>query len=223
MKITAGHFSERNDQAITLWEGKTSPAVGSISRAGECNAELAAGFPISELLSALVDGRPFCFDLILRVEIDGEDSEKQRIAVRHSGSWPSVVPETDCGKPKQRVASHYERGSLSQTFGKNSDRVTALARFGDVEVDFRNMELWRAGKRVHATAQEFKTLQYFISRPKAVISREELLTEVWGYDSYPTTRTVDNRIMKLRQKLEATPSEPVHFLTVHGAGYKFVP
>ena len=73
------------------------------------------------------------------------------------------------------------------------------------------------------SAPEFKTLQYFVCRPEVVISRDELLNEVWEYQNYPSTRKVDNRILKLRQKLERLPSQPIHFLTVHGVGYKFIP
>jgi DNA-binding response OmpR family regulator len=73
------------------------------------------------------------------------------------------------------------------------------------------------------TSQEFKVLKFFVHNPDRVVSREELLNEVWGYQSYPSTRTVDNHILRLRQKLEKDPAHPLHFKTVHGAGYKFVP
>jgi DNA-binding response OmpR family regulator len=95
--------------------------------------------------------------------------------------------------------------------------------FDDVGVDFAKMELTRAGNKIPLTPQEFKILKYFARNPERVISRDELLNQVWGYDCYPSTRTVDNHIMKLRQKLEKEPMTPVHFKTVHGAGYKFVP
>ncbi|MCU1323654.1 MAG: two component transcriptional regulator, winged helix family [Acidobacteriaceae bacterium] len=95
--------------------------------------------------------------------------------------------------------------------------------FGDVSVDFARMELQRAGEAVSLTAHEFKLLRYFIENPGRVISRVELLNDVWGYENYPTTRTVDNQILKLRQKLEIDPAQPKHFRTVHGAGYKFSP
>jgi two-component system alkaline phosphatase synthesis response regulator PhoP len=72
------------------------------------------------------------------------------------------------------------------------------------------------------TAQEFKLLKFLIQNPGRVITRTELLNEVWGYHDYPSTRTVDNHIWKLRLKLENEPDNPVHFLTVHGTGYKFV-
>jgi DNA-binding response OmpR family regulator len=95
--------------------------------------------------------------------------------------------------------------------------------FGNVSVDFAKMELTLEGTPVALTHQEFKILKYFVCNPERVISREELLNEVWGYNCYPSTRTVDNHLMKLRQKLEKDPINPSHFKTVHGAGYKFVP
>ena len=95
--------------------------------------------------------------------------------------------------------------------------------FDDVAVDFAKMEVVRSGKSVTLTPQEFKILKYFAQNPERVISRDELLNEVWGYQCYPSTRTVDNHLLKLRQKLESDPAHPSHFRTIHGAGYKFVP
>jgi DNA-binding response OmpR family regulator len=98
-----------------------------------------------------------------------------------------------------------------------------LIVFGEVSVDFAKMELTRGGQAVAMTAQEFKLLKFFTQNPGRVISRTELLNEVWGYEEYPSTRTVDNHVWKLRLKLETDPRQPLHFQTVHGAGYKFVP
>ncbi|MBV9479891.1 MAG: response regulator transcription factor [Acidobacteria bacterium] len=95
--------------------------------------------------------------------------------------------------------------------------------FEDVLVDFSSMDVTRRGEKVFLTAKEFKTMEFMTKRPYRVVSRDELLNEVWGYQNYPCTRTVDNHILKLRQKLERDPSDPSHFLTVHGIGYKFVP
>ncbi|HUN61356.1 MAG TPA: response regulator transcription factor [Candidatus Sulfotelmatobacter sp.] len=95
--------------------------------------------------------------------------------------------------------------------------------FDDVSVDFAKMELVRGDQPITITAQEFKLLKYFARNPERVLSRSELLDAVWGYENYPSTRTVDNHVWKLRLKLEREPSNPGHFLTVHGAGYKFVP
>jgi DNA-binding response OmpR family regulator len=97
-----------------------------------------------------------------------------------------------------------------------------VVSFDDISADFKKMEIKRDGKPVVLTAQEFKTFQFLVRNADRVISRDELLNEVWGYQNYPSTRTVDNQILKLRQKLEKDPSSPVHFRTVHGMGYKFV-
>ena len=95
--------------------------------------------------------------------------------------------------------------------------------FGDVAVSFWSMEASRNGQPVKLTAMEFKTLKYFSENMRRVISRDELLNKVWGYKSYPITRTVDNHILRLRQKFERDPSRPIHFRTIHGVGYKFLP
>jgi DNA-binding response OmpR family regulator len=95
-------------------------------------------------------------------------------------------------------------------------------RFGDVEVNLRGNEVRRAGSAVDMSAKEFALLAYFIAHPGETLSRDRLLDEVWGYQNYPNTRTVDTHIVHLRQKLEPNPEEPRHIVTVHGSGYKFV-
>jgi two-component system, OmpR family, alkaline phosphatase synthesis response regulator PhoP len=107
---------------------------------------------------------------------------------------------------------------------RRSSRATPgeVFRFDDVVVDFTRMQVMRAGQPVSLTAQEFKILHFMTQNPERVVPREELLNSVWGYQSYPTTRTVDNHMLKLRQKLERDPANPVHIRTVHGVGYKFV-
>jgi DNA-binding response OmpR family regulator len=97
-----------------------------------------------------------------------------------------------------------------------------VVAFDGISVDFTKMEVLRDGEAVALTAQEFKTLKFLVQNPERVITRDELLNEVWGYQNYPSTRTVDNHILKLRQKLERDPANPVHFRTVHGVGYKFL-
>jgi DNA-binding response OmpR family regulator len=96
-------------------------------------------------------------------------------------------------------------------------------RFAECEVDFKKMTVVRKGVPVTLTSHEFRLLKFFADNAERVLSRDELLNEVWGYNCYPTTRTVDNQILKLRQKLEPDPANPAHFLTIYGAGYKFVP
>jgi two-component system, OmpR family, alkaline phosphatase synthesis response regulator PhoP len=101
--------------------------------------------------------------------------------------------------------------------------VPVTYRFGDCEVDFKKMTVHRRGIPTMLTAHEFKLLKYFTENVERVLTRDVLLNEVWGYNFYPTTRTVDNQILKLRQKLEPDPANPRHLLTIYGAGYKFVP
>ena len=100
--------------------------------------------------------------------------------------------------------------------------TTEKFAFDDISIDFTKMEVIREGRTIALTAQEFKTLKFLVHNAERVITRDELLNEVWGYHNYPSTRTVDNHILKLRQKLEKDPANPVHFRTVHGVGYKFV-
>jgi len=95
-------------------------------------------------------------------------------------------------------------------------------RFGDVVIDFRSYEATRSGKPLDLTRKEFGVLRFLGSRAGEVVARDELLNEVWGYENYPTTRTVDNHIASLRAKIEADPAAPRYLRTVHGVGYKFV-
>jgi len=108
---------------------------------------------------------------------------------------------------------------------RRTSRVSpeSLYVFEDVIVDCFKTEITRGGEKITVTAKEFKTLEFLAKNAERVISRDELLNEVWGYQNYPCTRTVDNHILRLRQKLESDPSHPSHLLTVHGVGDKFVP
>ena len=101
---------------------------------------------------------------------------------------------------------------------KQRDRYS----FSDVEVDLQGCRVMRGGKYLEVSTKEFDLLKYFIFHAGENISRDRLLEEVWGYEHYPTTRTVDAHIVHLRQKLEPTPEQPRFFLTVHGIGYRFV-
>ena len=95
-------------------------------------------------------------------------------------------------------------------------------RFGDVTVDLDRHEATRAGEPLELTPREFRLLGYLLEHRAEVVTREELLDAVWGYDTIPFTRTVDTHIAKLRKKIEADPSDPQHIITVHRLGYKFV-
>lgn len=94
--------------------------------------------------------------------------------------------------------------------------------FGNVKVDFKKFEIIKGGNPIKLSATEFRILHYFVHHEAEVISRDKFLDDVWGYDSYPTTRTIDNFILSLRKKIEDNPAEPQHLITVHKVGYKFI-
>ena len=106
----------------------------------------------------------------------------------------------------------------AHTLPKEQDSYT----FGDVEVNLRSYQVARGGQRVELSGKEFELLKHFLCHSGETLSRDRLLDEVWGYENFPTTRTVDAHIVRIRQKLEPVPEEPRYFLTVHGVGYKFV-
>jgi two-component system alkaline phosphatase synthesis response regulator PhoP len=95
-------------------------------------------------------------------------------------------------------------------------------QFGEVKVNFRKAEVTRGGQPLELSAREFLLLKYFIEHREATLTRDELLNEVWGYQSMPSTRTVDVHVAWLRQKIEPNPRHPQYVLTIHGMGYKFV-
>lgn len=99
---------------------------------------------------------------------------------------------------------------------------TDSVRIGDIDVDFKLHQARRGKARVEFTAREFELLRYFVQHTGQVVTREQILNEVWGYEEFPTTRTIDNFVAKLRQKIEKAPHAPEHILTIHGSGYKFV-
>lgn len=111
-------------------------------------------------------------------------------------------------------------GALLRRTMKTSevDRV----KFGGVVVDFKAYKAERDATPLELSAREYRLLRYLVSKQGAVVTRDELLDEVWGYNSYPSTRTVDNHIARLRAKVEHNVDDPQHILTVHGVGYKFV-
>ena len=115
-----------------------------------------------------------------------------------------------------RVEAVLRRTSAAQA----AEEVERVA-FGDVEVNFRSFEATKAGRALELSPREFKMLKYFAERRGEVVTRDQLLDAVWGYDGLPLTRTVDMHIAKLRQKIEDTPGDPRHIITVHRVGYKF--
>jgi DNA-binding response OmpR family regulator len=124
-------------------------------------------------------------------------------------------------KPFSIRELHARIKALLRRHGEGKKDIDTIA-FGNVDIDFKKQEANRKKQPLKLSAKEFEILKYFILHEGEVITRDMLLDEVWGYETFPTTRTVDNYILTIRKKIEDDPSEPKHLLTVHTAGYKFV-
>jgi DNA-binding response OmpR family regulator len=115
-----------------------------------------------------------------------------------------------------RIKAHLrreERGSRS---------IPDIFTFGDMEIDFNHLKVRRKDREWDLTSLEADILKYFLSCPGEVVKRDDLLDRIWGYEKFPTTRTIDNHILKLRKKIEEDPSRPRHILSVYGEGYRFM-
>ncbi len=106
---------------------------------------------------------------------------------------------------------------------RTSPEARKVAQFGLISVDFERRVVSKRGEPLKLTPAEYNLLSYFLQNPDRPLTRDMILNSVWGYESFPNTRTVDAHVVRLRQKLEPDPNAPRHFLTVHGVGYRFVP
>jgi DNA-binding response OmpR family regulator len=177
---------------------------------------------ILDLMLPLMSGLELCRKLraegdqvpILMLTARSEEADRVRgldLGADDYVTKPFSVPEL-----MARIRALLRRASSSAA-------LPAMLRFGQVEVDFKKYAARRRGKPIEMTRKEFDLLRFLASREDTVVTRDELLNKVWGFDSYPVTRTVDNHVASLRAKLEADPARPVYIQTVHGVGYKFVP
>lgn len=111
---------------------------------------------------------------------------------------------------------------LRRTGQSNVSASPGKLTLGLLTIDFDHYEAFRDGKMVKMSHKEYEIIQHLWEHRNEVVSRDQLLKEVWNYENQPTTRTVDNFILKIRQKIEANPNAPKYILTVHGAGYKLI-
>jgi DNA-binding response OmpR family regulator len=187
-----------------LRQGVPAAVVLDLPRPGS------SGRDLCKKIANLVPGLPL-------VILSGSSDAADKVLLLEMGADDYVtIPFS----PRELVARLRALMRRASRFGPEDVDVYV---FADVMMDFYKTEITRRGQRIAVTRKEFKTLQFFAKNAQRVISREELLNEVWGYQHYPCTRTVDNHMLRLRKKLESDPSHPLHFLTVHGRGYKFLP
>jgi DNA-binding response OmpR family regulator len=112
---------------------------------------------------------------------------------------------------------------IRAVFRRGSPDLPKILSFSDFEIDFNRRAITRKGQEIRFTPAEYNLLTFFVQNADRVLTRDMILNSVWGYESYPNTRTVDAHVVRLRQKLENEPAIPRHFVTVHGVGYRFLP
>jgi DNA-binding response OmpR family regulator len=152
--------------------------------------------------------------------LTARNEEPDRVLGLDLGSDDYVTKPFSVRELMARVRALLRR---SQPGAEGADEMPDELRFGTAEVDFRSYEARCGGKPIEMTRKEFAVLRFLASRPGQVVTRDDLLNHVWGYESYPSSRTVDNHVAGLRAKLERDTSQPEHIRTVHGVGYKFTP
>ena len=189
-----------------------------------------------EGLKVVREQKPDC--IVLDVMMPRKDGLQTCKDLRNSGNSTPLILLTARSAEVDKVLG-LELGAddyLAKPFGMAEliARIRALLRrttatedvdrvqFDDIVVDFKAYRAEKGTASVELSAREYRLLKYLVLKRGKVVTRDELLDEVWGYNSYPTTRTVDNHIARLRQKIEENVDEPRHILTVHGVGYKFV-
>jgi two-component system alkaline phosphatase synthesis response regulator PhoP len=151
---------------------------------------------------------------IIMVTAKGE--EVDRVVGLELGADDYITKPFSLNELKARIRARLRR--LSPHAGESLTKYC----FGFIEIDFENLRATSRGKAIDLTPKEIEILRLLIRNQGRVVSRERLLNEVWGYDAFPTTRTVDSHVLNLRKKLEEDPGDPKHLISVYGGGYMFV-
>jgi two-component system alkaline phosphatase synthesis response regulator PhoP len=191
---------------------------------GETGLERASREPFDLLVLDLMLPRMGGFDVCRELRRRGIETPVVMLTARGAvvdkvvglkmGADDYVTKPFDMSELLARVEAHLRRAPATP-------HPSEGYAFGDVRVDFRKAEASKEGAPLDLSAREFQLLRYFVEHRGATLTREELLNEVWGYNSMPSTRTVDVHVAWLRQKIEPNPRHPQFILTVHGIGYKF--
>ncbi|MFH1825217.1 MAG: response regulator transcription factor [Candidatus Firestonebacteria bacterium] len=152
------------------------------------------------------------------VMLTAKGSEIDKVLGLELGADDYVTKPFSLRELISRIKAIFRRLELKQGV-KDKD----IYSFNNVKINFKKFEATKGNKKLNLSAMEFKILKYLISNESEVVSRDTLLDKVWGYDEFPTTRTVDNFIAKLRSKIESDHKKPKHLFTIYGVGYKFLP
>ena len=191
---------------------------------GESGLERASREPFDLLVLDLMLPRMTGFDVCRELRRRGIETPVIMLTARGAvvdkvvglklGADDYVTKPFDMSELLARVEAHLRRAPAAP-------HPSEGYAFGDVRVDFRKAEATKEGAPLELSAREFQLLRYFVEHRGATLTRDELLNEVWGYNSMPSTRTVDVHVAWLRQKIEPNPRHPQFILTIHGIGYKF--
>jgi DNA-binding response OmpR family regulator len=150
------------------------------------------------------------------IMLTARGKEVDKIAGLDLGADDYVTKPFSLPELMARIRAVFRRYNKTQM---SPDRYT----FGNVVIDFKKYKAFVSEEEINLCSREFAIIKYLVEHAEEVVNRYDLLEEVWGYESVPTTRTVDNYILNLRKKFEEKPSNPKHIISVRGAGYKFVP
>ncbi len=169
-----------------------------------------------------IDGLEICKELrrnkvdipILMLTAKGEEID--RVIGLEIGADDYISKPFSIRELLARIKAHLRRENRSV------ETVPGVFQLGSMKIDFEHYKVIRKGDEIDLTSLEVDVLRYLIGQDGKVVSRNDLLDKIWGYEKFPTTRTIDNHILKLRKKIEIDPNHPRHILTVYGGGYRFV-
>ena len=176
---------------------------------------------ILDLMLPSKNGEDICKDLRHKgiqtpiIMLTSKSDELNKVLGLELGADDYVTKPFSIRELKARIKAHLRRDATKK---KEID----VFSFADVHLDFKKQEASRGNTSLKLSAKEFEIMKLLIQYEGEVVSRDVLLTEIWGYEVFPTTRTVDNYILNLRKKIENDPANPKHLLTMHKSGYKFV-
>ncbi|MFO7897753.1 MAG: response regulator transcription factor [Planctomycetota bacterium] len=183
--------------------------------------EEAPDFVVLDVMMPGMDGVAVCEELRRRgvktpvIMLTAKDTEAEKVRGLEAGADDYVTKPFGTRELLARISA------VGRRYAGGKEKIREFS-FGDVTVDFDHQTVTRGGETTRLSSCESELLRLLVMRRGEAVSREAVLTEVWGYEYPPDTRTIDNHVVRLRQKIEDDPHAPQHLLTAHGVGYKFV-
>jgi DNA-binding response OmpR family regulator len=211
-KALQASFEEEHYEIITALDG-----LDGYEKAQDKSINLI----ILDLMLPGKNGKEICKDLRKNgintpiLILTSRQEEMDKVLLFELGADDYVTKPPGIRELQARVKALLRRSS-------QPEKEVETYAFGDIKLDFKKQEAFKKGDELKLSSKEFEILQYLTQHEGEVVSRSMLLDDIWGYDVYPTTRTVDNYILNIRKKIENDPAIPKHLITVHTSGYKFI-